>query len=108
MGGLLVGDGVRGTPTSDNGGLSMGSDNDVFIFNAIDLCKCVDIESRCDDDDDDDRNRLLSILLIPESGDVLQLVEPGPASSIDRRVLSSSVDANATSRSNPELTRSCH
>lgn len=43
---------------------------------------------------------------MPESGDVLQLFD-GPASSIDRRVLSSSVEANATKRSKPELTRSC-
>lgn len=64
--------------------------------------------SSCDEDDEDDRKvRLWSLWLMPESGEVVQLVDEGGASSFDRRVLSSSVDANATNRSNPELTRSC-
>uniref|UniRef100_A0A182JTB4 Uncharacterized protein n=1 Tax=Anopheles christyi TaxID=43041 RepID=A0A182JTB4_9DIPT len=44
---------------------------------------------------------------MPLSGEVVQLADDGGASSFERRVLSSSVDANATKRSNPELTRSC-
>lgn len=44
---------------------------------------------------------------MPESGEVVQLVDDGGASSFERRVLSNSVDANATKRSKPELTRSC-
>lgn len=64
--------------------------------------------SSCDEDEEDDRKvRLWSLWLMPESGEVVQLVDEGGASSFDRRVLSSSVDANATNRSNPELTRSC-
>lgn len=64
--------------------------------------------SSCDEDDDDDRKvRLWSLWLMPESGEVVQLVDEGGASSFDRRVLSNSVDANATKRSKPELTRSC-
>lgn len=39
---------------------------------------------------------------MPESG----LVDGAP-SSIDRRDFVNSIDANATKRSNPELTRSC-
>lgn len=64
--------------------------------------------SNCEEDDEDDRKvRLWSLWLMPESGEVVQLVDEGGASSLERRVLSSSVDANATNRSKPELTRSC-
>uniref|UniRef100_A0A2M4DIP6 Putative conserved secreted protein n=1 Tax=Anopheles darlingi TaxID=43151 RepID=A0A2M4DIP6_ANODA len=64
--------------------------------------------SNCDEDEDEERKvRLWSLWLIPLSGDVVQLAEDAGASSFDRRVLSSSVEANATKRSNPELTRSC-
>lgn len=64
--------------------------------------------SSCEEEDDDDKKvRLWSLWLIPESGEVVQLVDEGGASSLDLRVLSNSVEANATSRSNPELTRSC-
>uniref|UniRef100_A0A182X1X6 Uncharacterized protein n=1 Tax=Anopheles quadriannulatus TaxID=34691 RepID=A0A182X1X6_ANOQN len=44
---------------------------------------------------------------MPLSGEVVQLADDAGASSFERRVLSSSVEANATNRSNPELTRSC-
>lgn len=70
-------------------------------------------KSSCDDVDEVDRNvraasELLLLCVIPESGDVLQLIEEGTVSvSMERRVLSNSVEANATKRSNPELTRCC-
>uniref|UniRef100_A0A182N558 Uncharacterized protein n=1 Tax=Anopheles dirus TaxID=7168 RepID=A0A182N558_9DIPT len=88
-GGLDVGLGVRGSPTSDSGGLSTGSAGDDFMIGTMNV-------------------RLWSLWLMPLSGEVVQLAEDGGTStSFERRVLSSSVDANATSRSNPELTRSC-
>lgn len=70
-------------------------------------------KSSCDEVDEVERNvlaasELLLLCVIPESGEVLQLMEEGTVSvSIDRLVLSSSVEANATKRSNPELTRCC-
>lgn len=63
-------------------------------------------DSSCDVEEVDDV-LLNTFCVIPESGDALLLGCGGPTSSMDRRVLSSSVEANATSRSNPELTRSC-
>lgn len=51
---------------------------------------------------------LLLLWVIPESGEVLQLIDDGTMSvSIERRVLSNSVEAKATRRSKPELTRCC-
>lgn len=120
-GGLDDGLGVRGSPTSDSGGLSTGSAGDdlmigttCFIIPPLLLLLPLPAlillggTSSCDEDDEDDKKvRLWSLWLMPESGEVVQLVDEGGASSLDRRVLSSSVDANATNRSNPELTRSC-
>lgn len=75
----------------------------------------------CEDVDEIERNvldvsELRLLCVIPESGDVLQLIEEEEADaeaiivsvSMERRVLSSSVEAKATKRSKPELTRSCH
>lgn len=113
--GLADGLGVRGSPASENGGgLSPISAGDDLISGTV---FCIDPQtggswSSCDEDDDEDRNARLSLLLLwlmPESGLVFRLCVDGgaPPSSIERRVLVSSVDANATSRSKPELTRSC-
>lgn len=53
-------------------------------------------------------SELLLLWVMPESGDVLQLIDAGTVSpSMERRVLSSSVLAKATRRSKPELTRCC-
>lgn len=119
-GGLDDGLGVRGSPTSESGGLSTGSAGEdliigttCFIRPLLTLLPLPALEllggtSSCEEEDDDERKvRLWSLWLIPESGEVVQLVDDGGASSLDRRVLSNSVEANATSRSNPELTRSC-
>lgn len=116
--GLAEGLGVRGSPASENGGgLSPISAGDDLISGTV--C-CVDPQpietggnwSSCDEDDDEDRNARLSLLLLwlmPESGLVFRLCVDGgaPPSSMERRVFVSSVEANATSRSKPELTRSC-
>lgn len=73
----------------------------------------IGIISNCDDVDEVERNvraasELLLLWVMPESGDVLQLMDEGTVSlSMERRVLSNSVDAKATKRSNPELTRCC-
>lgn len=112
---------MRGKPTSERGGLSTGSAGDDFIIGTICFIRpllptllplpalaLLGGTSSCEEEDDDDRKvRLWSLWLMPESGEVVQLVDDGGASSFERRVLSSSVDANATNRSNPELTRSC-
>lgn len=92
------------------GGNSFGSAGDDLIMGTVVFSKFTEPDagkSRWDDDDDDERNVRPSLCVIPESGDVLRLLLDGPASSIERRVLSSSVEANATSLSKPELTRSC-
>lgn len=120
-GGLDEGLGVRGNPTSESGGLSTGSAGEDLMIGTIcfimpplllllplPALPLLGGTSSCEEDDEDDRKvRLWSLWLMPESGDVVQLVDEGGASSLDRRVLSSSVDANATNRSKPELTRSC-
>lgn len=98
--------GVRG------GKLSIGSAGDDLMMGTVVfrwwLAEPFGGMSRCDDDDEEERNVRPSVLcVIPESGDVLRLLLDGPASSMERRVLSNSVEANATSRSKPELTRSC-
>lgn len=112
---------MRGNPTSDSGGLSTGSAGEdlmigtmcfimppLLLLLPLPALTLLGGTSSCDEDDEDDRKvRLWSLWLMPESGEVVQLVDEGGASSFDRRVLSSSVDANATNRSNPELTRSC-
>lgn len=99
-GGLDDGLGVLGM--SGGGGLSSTSAGDVFIIGTTVRIKLVGASS-CEDDDDDDRNVRPSLLwLMPESG----LVDGAP-SSIDRRDLVNSFDANATKRSKPELMRSC-
>ncbi|KAI9579627.1 hypothetical protein GQX74_000415 [Glossina fuscipes] len=94
---LAFGLGVRGKPISDKGGLSIavGSTGDEHRFNAVDR-------------NVRDASELLLLCVIPESGEVLQLIDDGTVSvSIERRVLSNSVEANATKRSKPELTRCC-
>lgn len=69
--------------------------------------------SSCEELDEVDKNvrtasELLLLCVMPESGDVLQLIEAGTVSpSMLRLVLSNSVLAKATRRSKPELTRCC-
>lgn len=123
------GDGVRGSPASDKGGLSITSGGEVFIIGTVSIHFVLSLRrslklldrpvvdpdpvttiSSWDDDDEDERNVRVSLLLpcvIPESGDVLQLTDGAVSFSIERRVLSNSVEANATNLSKPELIRSC-
>lgn len=78
---------------------------DAFGIGIIDFVTTSDASS-CDVDDVDEV-LLRTLWIIPESGEALRL-GCGPTSSMERRVLSiSSVEANATNRSKPELTRSC-
>lgn len=116
--GGLDGLGVRGI--SGGGELSTGDD---FIIGTTVRDEFVGA-SNCDDDDDEDKNVRPSLLwLIPVDGNdfgehfirdsfiLLNLPESGlidgAPSSIERRDFVSSIDANATNRSKPELTRSC-
>lgn len=89
MGLTAIGDGVRGGPSACSPGLA----GFTLLYNiglGFSLSICLGWGT--------------SPWPIPESGEVLQLSLP----SVDRLRLSSSVEANATSLSKPELMRSCH